>query len=318
MTMPGRGFQAGKYRYGFNGKEKDNSTGEGNLDFGARVYDARIGRWLSVDPLQVSYPSISPFSFSLNSPLMFFDVAGKWVAKVDFNYESKKYNLIFVAEKGDNLNTLSMQLGLPKGTLLKADPSLRKIQIKTGKEIKLEKVKEVNNINYAINFMEQKTESEGPTESDINNCANFANQASGNKNGLIRSGDDGGAADILAGQMAQNGEYADPQFNPVKSDESAKIGDVIHFSAKGDWVQDIHYAVVILKDKTGKSIKGVMQKTGTLEVEKKILSPLKLSIPGTTIPYKRAKIDGSSIFRPKQTVLKDQTQLSDSRPPKQK
>lgn len=51
--MPGRKYSAGSgYRYGFNGKEKDNSTGEGNLDFGARIFAVRLGRWLSVDPLQ--------------------------------------------------------------------------------------------------------------------------------------------------------------------------------------------------------------------------------------------------------------------------
>ena len=40
-----------KYRYGFNGQEKDNDMkGEGNsLDFGARVYDPRLGRFLSID-----------------------------------------------------------------------------------------------------------------------------------------------------------------------------------------------------------------------------------------------------------------------------
>ncbi|MFK7059864.1 hypothetical protein V3Q90_06970 [Flavobacterium oreochromis] len=33
------------YRYGFNGKEDDQIKGEGNsYDFGARIYDPRIGR----------------------------------------------------------------------------------------------------------------------------------------------------------------------------------------------------------------------------------------------------------------------------------
>ncbi|MFH2095809.1 MAG: hypothetical protein ABIJ16_08895, partial [Bacteroidota bacterium] len=42
------------HRFGFNGQEKDDEitgvTGS-HLDFGARIYDARIGRLLSIDPL---------------------------------------------------------------------------------------------------------------------------------------------------------------------------------------------------------------------------------------------------------------------------
>jgi RHS repeat-associated protein len=54
MLMPGRSFQAEYgYRYGFNGKENDNEVkGEGNQqDYGMRIYDARLGKFLSVDPL---------------------------------------------------------------------------------------------------------------------------------------------------------------------------------------------------------------------------------------------------------------------------
>jgi RHS repeat-associated protein len=67
------------YRYGFNVQEKDNEMkGTGNsLDFGARIYDSRLGRWMSLDPLQAKYPSLSPYNFVANSPLMFIDPDGK-------------------------------------------------------------------------------------------------------------------------------------------------------------------------------------------------------------------------------------------------
>lgn len=67
------------YRYGFNGKEKDNETyGDGNsLDFGARIYDSRIGRWLSLDIRDGNYPGISPYSISYNNPIIFKDPDGK-------------------------------------------------------------------------------------------------------------------------------------------------------------------------------------------------------------------------------------------------
>ena len=50
--MPGRKYSpTNSYRYGFNGQEKlDEIKGYGNsLDFGARIYDPRLGRFLSVD-----------------------------------------------------------------------------------------------------------------------------------------------------------------------------------------------------------------------------------------------------------------------------
>lgn len=48
----------GVYRYGFNGKENDNEVkGSGNqYDYGFRIYDPRIGRFLSTDPLFKTYP----------------------------------------------------------------------------------------------------------------------------------------------------------------------------------------------------------------------------------------------------------------------
>jgi len=51
------------YDFGFNGQEMDDEIqGDGNsYDFGARTYDSRLGRWLSVDPQANSYPSYSPY-----------------------------------------------------------------------------------------------------------------------------------------------------------------------------------------------------------------------------------------------------------------
>jgi RHS repeat-associated protein len=55
--MPGR--SGGSYRYGFNGKEGDKDFGNGQLvqDYGFRLYNPAIGKFLSVDPLTASYPN---------------------------------------------------------------------------------------------------------------------------------------------------------------------------------------------------------------------------------------------------------------------
>ncbi|MEP7377907.1 MAG: RHS repeat-associated core domain-containing protein, partial [Chitinophagaceae bacterium] len=78
-VMPGRKFASGSsYRYGFNGKENDNDVkGEGNQqDYGKRIYDPRLGKFLSVDPLTKTYPSLTPYQFASNSPIKCIDLDG--------------------------------------------------------------------------------------------------------------------------------------------------------------------------------------------------------------------------------------------------
>lgn len=79
MTMPGRFVTGNDHRYGFNGMEKDNEIkGDGNsYDFGARIYDSRIGRWLSIDPLAAKYPEASPYNYALNNPILYYDLGGE-------------------------------------------------------------------------------------------------------------------------------------------------------------------------------------------------------------------------------------------------
>jgi RHS repeat-associated protein len=78
--MPGRKYPAagGLYRYGFNGKENDNEVkGEGNQqDYGMRIYDPRLMRFLSVDPLANSYPWYTPYQFAGNDVIRCIDLDG--------------------------------------------------------------------------------------------------------------------------------------------------------------------------------------------------------------------------------------------------
>lgn len=51
--------------------------GEGNSqDYGMRIYDPRVGRFLSVDPLTKSYPFYTPYQFAGNNPILSIDVDG--------------------------------------------------------------------------------------------------------------------------------------------------------------------------------------------------------------------------------------------------
>jgi RHS repeat-associated protein len=69
----------GSYRYGFNGKEKENECFEGAYDFGARILDARLGKWLSVDAFVKDFPMLSPYQFAANSPIFLIDPDGNTI-----------------------------------------------------------------------------------------------------------------------------------------------------------------------------------------------------------------------------------------------
>jgi RHS repeat-associated protein len=79
MIQPGRKYSSSSlYRYGFNGKENDNEVkGEGNQqDYGMRIYDPRLGKFLSVDHMTSTYPMLTPYQFASNRPIDGSDLDG--------------------------------------------------------------------------------------------------------------------------------------------------------------------------------------------------------------------------------------------------
>jgi RHS repeat-associated protein len=79
MIMPGKSYSSDKYRYGFNGKEKDDEGlggGGSTYDYGFRIYNPAIGRFLSIDPLTKGYPELTPYQFASNSPIENIDLDG--------------------------------------------------------------------------------------------------------------------------------------------------------------------------------------------------------------------------------------------------
>ena len=78
-AMGGRSVSSSGYRYGFNGKEKDQNGEWGNqthYDYGFRIYNPAIGKFLSVDPLTKAYPWYTPYQFAGNKPIKFIDLDG--------------------------------------------------------------------------------------------------------------------------------------------------------------------------------------------------------------------------------------------------
>ena len=75
MLMPGRKYSSGKYRYGFNGKENDTESPV-QYDYGFRIYDPRLVRFKSVDPLLQKFPWNSPYSYAEGDPINYIDLDG--------------------------------------------------------------------------------------------------------------------------------------------------------------------------------------------------------------------------------------------------
>ncbi|PVD52884.1 hypothetical protein DC498_08155 [Terrimonas sp.] len=81
MQMPGRIYTGTgeSYKYKFNGKERiyEINGKYHQYDYGMRIYDDRLGRFLSVDPLTKSFPWYSPYQYAGNSPITNIDLDGK-------------------------------------------------------------------------------------------------------------------------------------------------------------------------------------------------------------------------------------------------
>lgn len=82
--VAGRNNRTNGYRFGFQGQEKDNEIygAEGTaLSFEYRVHDARVGRFLSVDPLWAKYPWNSSYAFAENKVIQFIELEGLEIAE---------------------------------------------------------------------------------------------------------------------------------------------------------------------------------------------------------------------------------------------
>ena len=136
-----------KNKYLYNGKEIQPSNGY--YDYGARMYDACVGRWFVVDPLtkfdygsyQINeifgeikqHPSETPYSYVFNNPVAYFDLFGFDSSKpinipavnLPISYKKTEYtnpnnnilNFIDFAKTMDNVNYFaSNSVALTTGT----------------------------------------------------------------------------------------------------------------------------------------------------------------------------------------------------------
>ena len=71
-------------------------SGNGNsYDYGARLYNPRIGRWMKRDQKEGKYPFSTPYSYAFNTPLFLKDYDGRDV-NVTITSTDKALSLIHI------------------------------------------------------------------------------------------------------------------------------------------------------------------------------------------------------------------------------
>lgn len=93
--------------YKYNGKELDTKNGLNWYDYGARQYDAALGRFTTVDPMAEKYYPLSPYAYCVNNPMKYIDVDGK---NPRIYVEIKGFGHVFITT-GNGQNTTVYSYG---------------------------------------------------------------------------------------------------------------------------------------------------------------------------------------------------------------
>ena len=112
-----KAFGGVENRFKYNGKElQANEFSDGSglewTDYGARLYDAQLGRWHLADPIAEKYQNFSPYNYVANNPIKYIDPDGKIIRDKDGN--------IVVTTTGQQISVPLMQstgvTTMPNGT----------------------------------------------------------------------------------------------------------------------------------------------------------------------------------------------------------
>ena len=100
--------EAADQPYRYNGKEDQGFAGVPALDYGARLYSAETGRWLSQDPLGEEYYWVSPYAYCAGNPVDFVDPEGMDIWEINSTgyvvnrIEDKEQDSFYIVDKNSD------------------------------------------------------------------------------------------------------------------------------------------------------------------------------------------------------------------------
>jgi RHS repeat-associated protein len=134
----------------FTGKELDDENDLNWYDFGARPYDSEIGRFVCGDPHADSYPSLTPYHYCGNNPLVFIDPTGMdstfYVTNLSNEINTKQHEqIVKQLQKDLSDNSIPMKaMPLKIGEFIPLDKTDVKIDLVTDKNSLIKKLKVKN------------------------------------------------------------------------------------------------------------------------------------------------------------------------------
>ncbi len=110
-------------KYLFNGKEMNDDFGLGLMDYGARMYDAAIGRWNRFDPFAEKTSYNTPYNYGDNNPINMKDNDGNFAVSVHYNTTFMALRDLGYSEKDADLmaHYASVYADHPNSTAIRLD-----------------------------------------------------------------------------------------------------------------------------------------------------------------------------------------------------
>ena len=125
----------------FSAKERDPETGYSY--FGSRYYSSDLSVWLSVDPMAAKYPSLSPYVYCANNPVILVDPNGE------------NYKLFILGDDEETVNEAFKQLQSSTNLILKKDEKGRVTivggEVRNENDMLLQKAINDENVTVTVN-----------------------------------------------------------------------------------------------------------------------------------------------------------------------